>query len=1168
MPIINKGIFDTNDAFLRQTGNDWPTAQIISTSDVVESTSNLYFTTARVASNVATLMKSFQGSGLTIDAANGQININTVAASVPQLANVANTVISLAGHTTTEINEGSNLYFTTARVNATVQPFLTTANVVETSGNLYFTTARVNATVQPFLTTANVIETSSNLYFTTARANAAIWPSLTAANIANFVSTVNATVQPFLTTANVIETAGNLYFTTARVNATIQPFLTTANVVETSGNLYFTTARVAANVTTLLKSFQGSGLTIDAANGQINIVATSGVGTANVANFASIANVANTVISLAGHTTSEIIEGSNLYYTDARVNVAVRPILTTANVIETSGNLYFTTARANSAIWPSLTAANIANFASTVNTTVQPFLTTANVIETSSNLYFTTARVNTTIQPFLTTANVIETSSNLYFTTARVASNVTTLLKSFQGSGLTIDAANGQINIIASGGGGSSNVANTVISLAGHTTTEIIEGSNLYYTNARVLVGITTGTVVGNISITNTLTSNTLVANIATIGSGTGGSVTGANLVSAIYIQANSWLGLYAENVANFASTVNATIQPFLTAANIANFVSTVNVTVRPFLTTANVIETAGNLYFTTARVNATVQPFLTTANVIETSGNLYFTTARVAANVTTLLKSFQGSGLTIDAANGQINIIASGGGGNANVANTVISLAGHTTTEIIEGSNLYYTDARVNVAIRPILTTANVTETASNLYFTTARANAALWPSLTTANVIETSGNLYFTTARVNATVQPFLTTANVIETAGNLYFTAARVNTVIQPFLTTANVIETSGNLYFTYARVNTTIQPFLTTANVTESASNLYFTNSRVVSALQAGDNITIYANGRIDASAYSSIMVSESRTIISTGNASYLLGTSTTDPKRILVAIEGVIQIPITDYNVDGTYITFDSGPPIGANIEIKYFGTEYLQLSTTSALQSKVDSFIANSSILTYTLSLTPPGKDYISVVLNGNTLPVASYSLSTNRVTLAFAPQMGANLDIRSISGKSGSIFNTRNYVGTGSANTFGISAGFNQDNILVFENGVAQMPGTDYSVVNNNLVFVVPPVANVSIQIRELAIPVTNTIANVLPAFRGYDFVSGNILPSNGTRNLGNTTSYWNAVYANSFFIGTQYTPPTSSSTGYPGQMTYDSGYIYICVATNTWKRATLNTW
>jgi hypothetical protein len=252
----------------------------------------------------------------------------------------------------------------------------------------------------------------------------------------------------------------------------------------------------------------------------------------------------------------------------------------------------------------------------------------------------------------------------------------------------------------------------------------------------------------------------------------------------------------------------------------------------------------------------------------------------------------------------------------------------------------------------------------------------------------------------------------------------------------------------------------------------------------------------------------------------------MGISVSDPKKILVSVEGILQIPTLDYTVSGTNITFDSAIAVGANIEIKTFGQETLSLSTTAAIQSKVDAFIANSAITTYTLSLTPPSKDYISVVLNGNTLSSTAYTLSSNRVTLAFAPQTGANLDIRTIAGKSGSVFNTRKYTGNGISNTFVISAGFTNDTILVFENGISQFPVTDYNVVNDSIVFVTPPAANVAIQIRELGVPVAVTAANALPAIRGYDQITGNLTPADPTKNLGNATVRWNTVFANAINI------------------------------------------
>lgn len=35
---------------------------------------------------------------------------------------------------------------------------------------------------------------------------------------------------------------------------------------------------------------------------------------------------------------------------------------------------------------------------------------------------------------------------------------------------------------------------------------------------------------------------------------------------------------------------------------------------------------------------------------------------------------------------------------------------------------------------------------------------------------------------------------------------------------------------------------------------------------------------------------------------------------------------------------------------------------------------------------------------------------------------------------------------------------------------------------------------------------------------------------------------------------------------PTTSSSTGLPGQMSYDASYLYVCIAPDSWKRASLS--
>jgi hypothetical protein len=37
---------------------------------------------------------------------------------------------------------------------------------------------------------------------------------------------------------------------------------------------------------------------------------------------------------------------------------------------------------------------------------------------------------------------------------------------------------------------------------------------------------------------------------------------------------------------------------------------------------------------------------------------------------------------------------------------------------------------------------------------------------------------------------------------------------------------------------------------------------------------------------------------------------------------------------------------------------------------------------------------------------------------------------------------------------------------------------------------------------------------------------------------------------------------------PASAIAAGNPGQIAWDNGYIYVCVAPNTWKRAALSTW
>lgn len=50
--------------------------------------------------------------------------------------------------------------------------------------------------------------------------------------------------------------------------------------------------------------------------------------------------------------------------------------------------------------------------------------------------------------------------------------------------------------------------------------------------------------------------------------------------------------------------------------------------------------------------------------------------------------------------------------------------------------------------------------------------------------------------------------------------------------------------------------------------------------------------------------------------------------------------------------------------------------------------------------------------------------------------------------------------------------------------------------------------------------------------------------------------------------VSTGKFIVATTHTPATAGATGTAGTIAWDSSYVYICTATNTWKRVAIATW
>ena len=203
MSIINTGIFNSGSAYLRQLGNDWPTAQVITTSDVVESASNLYFTNSRV---ISALVGSNVSLNNLVVAGDLQVQGNTVTLNTSTLTVEDKNIVIAAGAVTHGEADGAGITIEGAYANIIYDGIIdrfeinkpvyvdgsitSTSNLVAngliirninvqdsaltgtTSANTVVAES-VTSNIWVNLYTANVVETSANLYFTTSRARSA-----------------------------------------------------------------------------------------------------------------------------------------------------------------------------------------------------------------------------------------------------------------------------------------------------------------------------------------------------------------------------------------------------------------------------------------------------------------------------------------------------------------------------------------------------------------------------------------------------------------------------------------------------------------------------------------------------------------------------------------------------------------------------------------------------------------------------------------------------------------------------------------------------------------------------------------------------------------------------------------------------------------------------------
>ena len=652
----------------------------------------------------------------------------------------------------------------------------------------------------------------------------------------------------------------------------------------------------------------------------------------------------------------------------------------------------------------------------------------------------------------------------------------------------------------------------------------------------------------GNTNGNYALSSNTLLSfdaanSILTTGSiaagtGTGGNITGANYISANYFQGNgslltgiggaAYISNGTSNVNIPASSGNITVGVAGTSNVIVitstgiNVAGTANISgnanVGNLGATGVVATTLGGSLTTASQGNitsvGTLSSLTVTANITGGNANLgNLVTANYFSGAGNNLSNIQGGNVT-----GQV--------GNALVAGTVYTNAQPNITSV--GTLTSLTVSGLLTATGTGIKVANIQDSTGTITIATKYGGSAGDVGITGNLTVGTSGTGNITSVNANlgnaVTANYFVGNGQYITSVAAV--TAATVTASAQPNITS---VGTLANLIVGNSTANTTF------GNGTIAATgNISFTGANVslgavgnikITGGTAGYFLSTDGNGNLSWGAASGggggATASGSNTQIQYNNAG-VLGASanlTFNNTSNTLTVDRAVHINGANLgsNIANIYIGGGS-----ANQILKTDGVGNLSWIAQPSTTITVDTFTGDGTTTAFTLSVTPTNINQTIVNYNGVfQLRTSAYTISGSTITFTEAPLNNSKIEVTTTIGvmSGGGAFTNRTYTGTGSQTAYTVTSGVTASSLLVTENGVVQTPGTDYTVSGSTLTFTTAPTANMTIQIRELAVavasvsgvPITvqNQGSNLTTTANLFNFTGSGVTATNSGNNV-----------------------------------------------------------
>ena len=752
------------------------------TDGITEGSTNLYYTDARVLSYLGTnsyVTQSYVDNAVSniLDGAPGVLDtLNELAAAIGDDANFITTINSsistvqsnvdaLFGlKSTSDLSEGTNLYYTSERVDDRVASLITDGVGITKSyddaGNLlniaidfseFDTDDIIEGSVNTFLntrTTDDLSEGSTNLYFTNERVDDRVDSLIVGGtNISTTYSDLNNRLTFDLDTTGGITLTNNstsdlpegtnLYYTNARADARVTAGISSNGIALESFVLSITNP-ISANLTSEITRATDAEaiLTTNISNEIFRATTRENTLLSDLEDEifdreTAVTTLTNTVTNLfSTKSTTNLAEGSNLYFTDERVDDRVNALFVDGNgIIKTyddAGNLLTFAIDFSEFDTDDIVEGSVNTFLNT--------RTTDDLTEGSSNLYYTDARVRSNI-----TGSTLDMGSNDITTTGKMLYANMYATEADLPSATTYHGMFAHVHATGKGYFAHSGAWKKLIDESSSTTTDLTEGTNLYYTDARVQtkLGDVSGDIIPDTDETYDLGSSTHKFNDLFL---SGSSIT----LGSIVLKDNS-------GVFETIPVGGGTTEIFATESHVATAIS-------------NLIDTAPNTLDTLNELAAALGDDANFATTVTTSlgtklnlsgGTMTGALDMGSNNVTTtgkvLFANMYAAEANLPSAttyHGMFaHVHATGKGYFAHGGSWIKLLdeSSSTTTDITEGTNLYYTQARFDTAFTA-KSTSDLSE-GTNLYYTDSRVRTHITGADLDmgSNNITTTGKMLF---------------------------------------------------------------------------------------------------------------------------------------------------------------------------------------------------------------------------------------------------------------------------------------------------------------------------------------------------------------------------------------------------------------------------------------